>query len=441
MISLPHASFELDNGLRVVLHRDDASPIVCLTMLYNVGSKDETAGRSGFAHLFEHLMFEGSANVPRGAFDRHCELAGGYNNAYTSEDKTCYYMMLPANHLELGLWLESDRLADLCLTGEGLETQRSVVIEEKRQRVDNQPYGTLDTKLSMLLYPDHPYGHPVIGSTGDLEAAAMEDVAAFHRTWYRPDNAALALAGDIDIDEAAGLVRKWFEGISGRRNASPPRETPLPGRNGACETVIDAVPLPGVFLGFQTPPERDADFLALDIAAEAFGSGEACRLHKSLVYDKRIASQAAVLMEPRRFGGMLLAHAIAAPGRTAVELEAALREEVGRMRDCPPSEAEYLRARNRIEAQYVQQLHSLAARADRFAHHALFDGDASIVETLLDEYLGVSRETVVEAVRQYLDPETAVMITYLPSDEGERCASGAIELQGVANRPADNRME
>jgi predicted Zn-dependent peptidase len=412
--TIDYTSFTLENGLRVVLHRSDAVPVVCVNIAYNVGSKDEAPGKTGFAHLFEHLMFDGSANVPRGVFDRQCELAGGYNNAYTNEDKTNYYLVLPSNQLELCLWLESDRLLQLLLTPEGLETQRSVVMEEKRQRVDNQPYGTYDTKLSELLFPSHPYGHPVIGSMDDIASATMEDVTAFHSAFYRPDNAALVIAGDIDIEQTTELVRRWFGAIPAGSPPARPSAPPLAPLGEIREVVRDVVPLPGVFIGYRVPPERERAFLALDLLSDILGNGESSRLHRSLVYEQQIASQASVYVDARQHPGILVVYALASQGHTAEELEAAIDAQIGALLDAPVPDAEMEKTRNRIEGFYFQNLLSLSSRADRLAHHALFDDDPGLVNTLLPQYLAVTADEIREAAVAWLQPDSRVVLHYIP---------------------------
>ncbi|MBL0174063.1 MAG: insulinase family protein [Ignavibacteria bacterium] len=414
MRTIGYTSLVLRNGLRVALHRNTAAPVVCINIAYNVGSKDEAQGKTGFAHLFEHLMFDGSANIPRGVFDRHCELAGGYNNAYTNEDKTNYYIVLPSNQLELGLWLESDRLLQLLLTPEGLETQRSVVMEEKRQRVDNQPYGTYDTKLSELLFPGHPYGHPVIGSMDDIASASMEDVTAFHSAFYRPDNAALVIAGDIDVDATAALVERWFGQIPAGGPPSRPVAPALAPLGEVREVVRDVVPLPGVFIGYRVPPERERAFIAMDLLSDILGNGESSRLHRALVYDQQIASQASVYVDPRQHPGILVVYALANQGRSAEELEHSIDTEIAKLLETPLPAAELEKTRNRVEGFYFQNLLSLSSRADRLAHHTLFDNDPDLVNTLLSQYLDVGVAELRDTAEAWLRPGHRVVLHYLP---------------------------
>ena len=407
-------TYTLSNGLRVVLHRENALPVVCVTIAYHVGSRDEQPGRTGFAHLFEHLMFDGSANVPRGAFDRHCEQAGGYSNAYTVEDKTVYYEVLPANHLALGLWLESDRLLALSLTSEGLETQRSVVMEEKRQRVDNQPYGTWDERMAMRLYAGHPYGHTVIGSMDDIAAATMDDVTAFHSAYYRPNNAVLSIAGDFDPVEARDLIEHYFGSIP----AGPvvPRidaRTWLP-PGGHVEVVHDQVPLPAVFAAWRIPSERDPAFPSIDLLSDVLGNGDTSRLHHALVYEQQVASQSSAYVDAREDGGMFVVYAVANPGRTAGELEAAIDREIARLVAGGITEAEMTKTRNRMESSLYLHLQTVQARADRLAHFTVVHDDPALASTVLDRYSAVTAGDV-HAAAAHLGTDQRVVLHYVPA--------------------------
>jgi zinc protease len=408
----------LGNGLRVLLHRDPHAPLVCTTIAYPVGSRNETAGRTGFAHLFEHLMFEGSTNVPRGAFDEYCEGAGGYNNAYTCEDKTCYYSLLPSHQSRLALWLESDRLAGLALTPEALETQRSVVLEEKKQRVENQPYGAFDHLMAELLYPAHPYGHSVLGSTEDLVAASMADVTDFHATHYRPDNAVLVVAGDIDFDETMETVEAYFGDIPRGPRPAPPVPAPSIPDGERRLQYPDIVPLPALFHAYRTPPEPDADFIALDLLSDILGSGEASRLHRSLVYEKHLASSASAYVDGRQGEGMLLLHAMASPGTDPAALEEALDAEIALLLRDGITDEEMERTRNRVETSSYHALQTLSIRADRMAHYALFYDDPDLVHTMLERYRRCSADDILAAARRCVVRERRAALQFVPRDGG-----------------------
>jgi len=405
----------LANGLRLVLHPRYHTPVVCISMSYHVGAKDENKGKTGFAHLFEHLMFDGSENVPRGAFDRYCELAGGYNNAYTSEDKTNYHMLLPSNQLELGLWLESDRLRGLALTESGLDTQRHVVMEEKRQRVDNQPYGTFDTVMAEMLYSNHPYGHPVIGSMEDIAAATMDDVTSFHRQYYRPGNAALVIAGDIEPDRVFSLVEKYFSDIPQVSSDAPGSSFTLEDIHAGRKVVEDDVPLPAVFAGFRIAPEMEPGFIAMDLCSDILGNGESSRLYRSMVYDSNIASQVSAYVESREFQSMLMIYAVANPGHSAAELEEAIDAEISSLLANSITVPEIEKIRNKVEYSYYQHLQTLTSTADRLGHYALLYDHPEHIHTMLGEYLATSAEDIVETSREVFSEGNSVVVHYIPA--------------------------
>ncbi len=418
-MKLDYTYTTLDNGLRVLLHRDASMPIVCVNMAYHVGSSNEQHGLRGFAHLFEHLMFEGSQHVPRGKFDFYCEQAGGFSNAYTSEDKTNYYLVLPSNHLETGLWLESDRLLALTMTGEAFETQRDVVMEEKRQRVDNQPYGSYDTKLAEMLFGTGPYGHPVIGYMEDLRSAGMDAVYNFHKRHYRPDNAVLSIAGDIDERKAMKMIETWFAPIPNGEAEQLPVKLQSPASDTEVRaTIPDAVPLPGVFLAWRIPPESHEDFIALDLVSDILGSGESSRLHRSLVYERQIASQVSAWVEGREASGQLVVYAIANPGRSAEQLEAAIDEVIERLIDEGPGSGEMQKTKNRVEAMFYQSLQSITSRADRFAHYALFYDEPALAGSMIDRYMKTGADDIHHAVSRYLQPAQRAVLHYVPRNNG-----------------------
>lgn len=413
-------TFRLRNGLRVVMHRDAQAPLVCVNLAYDVGSRDEVPGEFGYAHLLEHLMFNGSAHVPRGAFDAWCEGVGGYNNAFTSEDKTNYYMVLPSSHLELGLWLESDRLFGLEITEDGFRAQQSVVLEEKRQRIDNQPYGQVEEAVATALFAGQAYGHTVIGTEADLEHATRDRLYAFYRRHYRPENAVLVLTGDLDPQDAEIKVRRWFEE---EMEPSAPRTLPpaAPQAVKACTEMYDAVPLEGVFVAWRICSEQDPDFLALDLATDILGSGESSRLIRRLLYDTTLASQANAYVEARKDPGQLMVYAIANPGHDAAELEAVILEEVERLAERGPTPEEIERVRNRVAATFYLSMTTMAARAEKLAHFALVDDDPQRIERIVDEYLAVSATDIQASVRTWLRRDTAARIFVLPDpDQQER---------------------
>ena len=359
-------------------------------------------------------MFDGSVNVPRGAFDRYCEQAGGYNNAYTNEDKTNYYMVLPSSHLELGLWLESDRLLGLNLTPEGLETQKSVVMEEKLQRVDNQPYGALEDRLAANAFAVHPYSHSVIGSMEDIASATYEDVVRFHETYYVPNNAVLVVAGDVDPEETLRLVEKYFGSIPAGRTV-PRIMTAEPQRlHESREVIEDDIVLPAVFMAYNVPGEGDPDHTALDMLADFFGYGESSRFHRSLVYEQQLAVQAGAYMESREHPGLLVFYAFGRVGRLCAELESAVEMEIERALTGGMADRELLRVRNKIETLYYHGLESVVRRAERLSHDTLLFDDPHRSPRLLGEYLSTTETQIIDAGRRYLAGTNRTVLHFVP---------------------------
>jgi predicted Zn-dependent peptidase len=424
-MKIPIEQFTLENGLRVILSRDTSQPVVAVNLWYNVGSRNEREGRTGFAHLFEHMMFQGSEHVPDTEHIAHIERVGGSMNGSTWLDRTNYFETVPANRLELALWLESDRMGFLlpAMTQEKLDNQRSVVQNERRWRVDNQPYGDWDERLQSLLYPEsHPYHHSVIGSMEDLDAATLDDVAAFFRTYYAPNNAVLTICGDFDRDEAEALVRRYFGSIP----AGPPippipgtPEIPLALGGQVREEVEGDVALPRVYLGFRIPPYGDPRFYAADAASNLLASGKSSRLYRSLVRERRLAQSVVAFAFPIVTGAaMFVVWATAHPGVSAETLEAALWAEVQAVGE-GVSEAEVERVIVGVEARQVIGLQQVGERADQLSMFATLFGEPERVNTELDEYRRVTAEDVSRFARDFLRAEEAVVMTYLPRAAAE----------------------
>ena len=313
-LTVPYTEFTLANGLHVILHRDTTVPVVSVNVWYHVGSANEKPGRTGFAHLFEHLMFEGSKNVPEGAADMWLEAAGGGTNGSTTTDRTNYFIDVPSTALELALFLESDRMAYLLdtMTAARVDGQRDVVKNERRQGIDNQPYGRATITLSDLLYPkNHPYNWPVIGTMEDLSAATYEDVVAFFKTYYGPNNASLVVAGDIDVAETNPLVEKWFSEIPGG-SAAPPITAPMAVLNEVMKhTMTDRVQLPRLYLAWHTPAGLEPGDAAMDVIAGLLTGGKNARLYRRLVYELQIAQDVQAFQNSRPLGSLFIINATA----------------------------------------------------------------------------------------------------------------------------------
>ncbi|MDX1478244.1 MAG: pitrilysin family protein [Saprospiraceae bacterium] len=406
--------YTLDNGLHVILHQDKSTPIVAISVMYHVGSKNEKPDRTGFAHFFEHLMFEGSDNIDRGEYDKYVQRAGGTLNANTTYDRTYYFEIMPSHQLALGLWLESERMLHARVDEKGIETQREVVKEERRQRIDNQPYGSVLEESFKRAFTVHPYRWPVIGYMEHLEAAEEEDYKQFYRDFYVPNNAVLTLAGDIDIDEAKILVDKYFADIP--RGAEPYRpnivEPPLPGE--VRDTVHDNIQLPAVIQTYRIPAQGTRDYYAVDMLARVLSAGESSRMYKALVDDQQKALFVGNFPLSLEDPGVAIAFGITNMGVSPADLEQAMDEQVKLVQQEVISEREFQKLRNQIENEFVSSNSRMAGIAESLATYHMFYGDANLINTEIDRYMQVTREDIRNAARKYLVPSNRVVLYYLP---------------------------
>ena len=411
----------LDNGLRVILHEDRAAPIVAVHLMYHVGSKDETAGKTGFAHLFEHLLFQGSQHVGDDEHFKFIQNAGGTLNGSTWFDRTNYYETLPSSHLDLALWLESDRMGFFApsITQEKLDNQRAVVKNERLQAYENRPYGLAFETVLRLAYPEgHPYRHPTIGFMEDLDAASLADVHEFFDLYYGPDNAVLVLAGDLDSDDALARVERFFGDIPARRRPDPV-SVESPSMDGERrETIVDNVHVPRVYLMYHAPSFNDPDFEASDLLTHLLADGKSSRLHRELIYEQRVAGEVHAFTWPTESVGMLFVVATARPGVEADVLEAAMLESVSDLRE-GSGEEEVEGARNRARRTLVRQLNSVGERADAFAHSAVLRGDAAYVNDAFSRYAAVSRADCERLSQELFVPERRVVLHVVPGPEME----------------------
>lgn len=408
--------FTLENGLHVILHEDHSTPIVAVNLCYHVGSKNEKPNKTGFAHLFEHLMFDGSRNVKRGEFDKYISQAGGYSNAYTTEDKTNYYEVLPSNYLELALWLESDRMLGFSIQEISLMTQREVVKEERRWRYENRPYGSAWIKISEKSYKEHPYRWPVIGYQEHLDNASMDDVREFYETFYVPNNAVLVIAGDIDIEKTKKLVEKYFAEIPKGPDNIPrpsPYDEPLSGEIREVVEDINA-PLPAVFISYRIPEERNPDSYALALLSSILSTGKSSRLYQRLVYKDKIANEVETYSDLREHSGLFLIYAIANPEFNSDTLEKVIDEEIEKIKKYGVEEKELEKAKNKIESAIVLAIQTVQGKADALAHYYTFYKNPSLVNTEIEKYRSVSVEDIKRVAQKYLDPSRRVILHYLP---------------------------
>ncbi|MFI5206518.1 MAG: M16 family metallopeptidase [Gemmatimonadales bacterium] len=422
-----YETFTLPNGLQVIVHEDRSVPVVAVNIWYHVGSGDEHVGRTGFAHLFEHIMFMGSQHVPTGRFDQLLEAAGADNNGSTTEDRTNYYEEGPSNSLGLMLYLDSDRMGYLIpeITPDKVNLQRGVVENERRQRVDNQPYGLAEENILSRLYPaGHPYSWPVIGSMTDLEAASIEDVRNFFRTWYVPNNATLVIAGAVTPAEGRQIATRWFadvpKGSDVSRNAAPAAFS-LP--RDVYATLEDRVQLPRVYNAWHTVKAFASDDAALDVLTDILASGRSSRLYQRLVYQMQIATQVTAYEDSKRVDGDLRIFATARPGHDLNELERVINEEVGRIAADGPTDREVERVRNQNEAQFLSRMETVLGKADQLNYYNYFMGTPDYFQQDLGRYRRVAAADVQRVARQYLADQHRVVLSVVPQGKTNLAAT------------------
>ena len=409
--------FVLENGLRVILHEDHKSAVVCLNIAYHAGSKNESVDRRGFAHLFEHLLFDGSKNVPRGAFDLYISQAGGHDNAYTTEDKTNYYEVLPAHQLELGLWLESDRMLEFGISELSLATQKSVVKEEKLERYDNTPYGSLTIRMNRLAYRTFPYWWAVIGDMETIDAATLVDVRGFFETFYVPNNAILVLTGDFEPEQTKKSIEYYFSGIPYGKSSieRPVFDEPEQTEERREIVTSEPVPLPGMFYAYHIPPEGTREFMAIDLVTDILSSGQSSRLYKKLIYEMQIASEASSYVDGREMPGLAYLYSIACePDGNVDEIERAIESVILDIATNGVLPHELEKAKNKTEARLIASRVTVQGKADQLAHAALFYNNTSRVNTILAEYRSITLDEIRIAVGKYFRPANRSTIVYQP---------------------------
>lgn len=413
-LDIAFEEFDLDNGLHVILHQDNTTPIVVVSVMYHVGSKNEQADRTGFAHFFEHLLFEGTANIPRGEYDKHVERAGGTLNANTWFDRTYYYEILPSNQLDLGLWLESERMLHAKVDHVGIETQRSVVKEERKQRYDNQPYGTVLEETLRRAYKKHPYRWPVIGSMEHIDAASDEDYKYFYEKFYVPNNATLVIAGDLDAAQAKASVERYFSTIPRGGDVSTGHiemDEPLAGE--VRDVVYDKIDLPAVIHAYRIPPMGHKDVYALDLVSKLLSEGESSRMHRSIVDDKELALAIYNFPLMLEHPGLMLTYGIANAGVAAQDLEAAMDEEVEALKNEEISDAEFQKLKNQLEVQYINRYKNLAGIAEALASYHTYFNHAGRINTDIENYKAVTKADIQRVAQQYLDKDNRVALHWL----------------------------
>jgi predicted Zn-dependent peptidase len=425
---LPIARATLANGLRVVLSPDRTVPTVAIAVYFDVGSRNEERGRSGFAHLFEHMMFQGSENVGKGEHFSLIMNRGGSMNGTTNHDRTNYFETLPSNELELGLFLEADRMRSLAVTAENFENQRQTVMEERRQSYDNRPYMQSMLRINELAYGDYfPYAHSTIGDMRDLEQAPLSAVQEFWQRWYAPNNAVLSIAGDFDPDEALALVRRYFEGI-------PRREVPawdpgaLPEQTSErTETMVDPLAeLAAFHIAYHIPPSRTPDHYPLELLALVLGDGESSRLYQKLVKERELLSEISVNTDDRRGPDLFSFWGVVSEGKSAADARRVIYDELTKIAREGITARELEKAKNRVRAYFVFGLQSNMQRAMQLAEYELYWGDAELLRAELDRYLAVSRDDVRRVAGRYFEATNRTVLDVVPPPaDAQEPAAGA----------------
>ena len=417
-LQLPYTQFTLPNGLHVILHEDHSVPVVSVNVWYHVGSAREKPARTGFAHLFEHLMFMGSGHVEPGEFDQLLESVGGNNNGSTENDRTNYVIDVPSNALELALFLESDRMGYLLdsMTPKTVDAQRDVVKNERRQSVENRPYGMADSVvLTEMLYPEgHPYHWPVIGYMPDLTAASYDDVVAFFKSYYAPSNASLVVAGDLDTAKARVLVEKWFGDV---KAGAPVTPMTIPGvalTGVQKKTITDRVQLPRLYIAWLTPASLAPGDAALDMVADVLAGGKNSRLYKRLVFDMQIAQNVSAFQVSQALSSHFVIRATPQPGHTVEELQKVIDEELARLQAEPPTDHEVQRAINQIEASFYSRMERVNGQASQLNAYFAQTGNPDYFNEDLARYRALSPNDIQAAIRRWLPADRRLEFSVLP---------------------------
>jgi len=407
--------FDLPNGLHVIVQEDHSVPIVAVSVMYHVGSKNEQPDRTGFAHFFEHLMFEGTKYIERHQYDKLVEGAGGTLNANTTNDRTYYYEILPSNQLELGLWLESERMMHARVDSIGIATQKGVVIEEKKQRYDNQPYGSVIPEVLKHAYTKHPYQWATIGNESQIRAAKDEEFKKFYESFYVPNNAVLVLAGDISFAEAKKMTEKYFTDIPAKKgDIFRPTVIEEIKHKEVRDTVYDNIQLPAVFEAYHIPAMGSNDYYAVEMLSQLLATGQSSRLYKSLVDEQQLAVQVGAFPLPFEDPGLAIIYAFPNVGLDLAKLEAAMQKEIEKAQNEIIPEKEFQKLKNQVENQIVTENSTIASRANTLAEDYTYYKDANRINTDLSKYMAVTTEDLKRVANDYFRKDNRVVLYYLP---------------------------
>ncbi len=411
--------YNLDNGMHVILHNDASAPVVITSVMYHVGAKDENPERTGFAHFFEHLLFEGTENIKRGEWFKIVTSNGGTNNANTSDDRTYYFEVFPSNNLELGLWMESERLMHPVINQIGVDTQNEVVKEEKRLRVDNQPYGNLFAEVKKNLFVNHPYRWATIGSMAHLDAAKLEEFQAFNKKFYSPNNSVLVVAGDLrDIAKTKEWVQKYFGPIPRGEKIVKQTFTEAPITQTIKATYEDSnIQKPMYITAYRTPSMKTRDARVLDMISTILSDGKSSRLYKKIVDDKKMALQAGAFSNSQEDYGMYIIYAMPQGEASGADLLKEIDEEIVKMQTELISEKDLEKLKNVYDSNYVDSNSSVEGIAENLASYYLLYGDVNLVNTEIEMYRSITREEIRDVAKKYLNPNQRLVLDYVPAKD------------------------
>lgn len=407
--------YDLDNGLHVILHQDNTAPVVTTSVMYDVGGKDRINGKTGFAHFFEHLLFEGTKNIGNGEWFKIVSSNGGRNNANTSNDRTYYYEVFPSNNLELGLWMESERMLHPVIGQQGVDTQNEVVKEERRMRYDNTPYGNIINEIFANLFEKHPYKDPNVGYMEDLDAATLDEFKEFFDIYYKPNNATLVVAGDIDIEKTKKMIEDYFGPIPGGEEVTRnfPEEAPITETIKA--TAYDSnIQIPGILLGYRTPAMTERDAYVLDMISSVLSDGKSSRLYKKLVDDQKQALEVAAINLGQKEYGTYVIFALPLGETTLATLTKEIDEEIKKLQTELISQREYEKLQNIFENRFVSSNSSIEGIAGSLATYNMLYGDTNLINETIDIYRSITREEIREVAKKYLNPNQRMELEYLP---------------------------
>ncbi|CAI2766525.1 putative zinc protease [Flavobacterium collinsii] len=412
--------YNLDNGMHVILHNDPSAPVVITSVMYHVGSKDERPDRTGFAHFFEHLLFEGTKNIKRGEWMKIVTANGGVNNANTTDDRTYYYEVFPSNSLELGLWMESERLMHPVINKIGVDTQNEVVKEEKRMRYDNQPYGNILPVVKENMFKKHPYRWTTIGSMKDLDAATLEEFQAFNKKFYTPNNAVLVVAGDFDKAKTKEWIQKYFAPIPRGEEVKKQTYVEEPINQTIKATYEDPnIQIPMVVASYRTPSMKTRDARVLDLISSYLSDGKSSKLYKKIVDDKKMALQIGAVGFSQEDYGMYILYGLPMTPNTTADILKEMDEEIVKIQTDLISEKDYQKLQNKFDNNFVNANASVEGIAENLASFYLLYGDVNLINTEIDLYHSITREEIREVAKKYLNPNQRLILDYIPSTKAQ----------------------